>query len=129
MNNFLLISETTQKEMLDRNPNIKFLKEEEINRKIDILKNLNCDSNQIVNIISSNPNYLTLRNDKIINLIKYLTKIGFKTLNILFDSNPYILNLEKFEVEYYIDEKVKDGIELSDIIDILESNPYLFINI
>lgn len=129
MNNFLLISETTQKEMLDRNPNIKFLKEDEINRKIDILKNLNCDSNQIVNIISSNPNYLTLRNDKIINLIKYLTKIGFKTLNILFDSNPYILNLEEFEVEYYIDEKVKDGIELSDIIDILESNPYLFINI
>ena len=47
-------------------------------------------------------------------------------LNILLDSNPYILNLEVFEIEKYIYERLNKDEELEDIIDDLESNPQLF---
>ena len=47
-------------------------------------------------------------------------------LNILFDSNPYILNLEVFEIENYINSRLDSGEKLEDIIDDLDSNPILF---
>ena len=51
---------------------------------------------------------------------------GFTTLNILFDGNPYILNLDDFEIENYIENREKEGEKVEDIVDDLESNPYLF---
>ena len=47
-------------------------------------------------------------------------------LNILFDSNAYILNLVVFEIENYINNRLDSGEELEDIIDDLDSNPILF---
>ena len=63
---------------------------------------INCDENQVINIISSNPMYLDRTNDGVLRLISKLKSYGFSMLNILFDSNPYILNLEVFEIENYI---------------------------
>ena len=44
----------------------------------------------------------------------------------MFDSNPYILNFDQFEVEKYINNRINQGEILEDIVDDLESNPYLF---
>ena len=120
------ISENTIKGMIELNPNINDISENEIKEKIMILEKLNCSENQIRNIISSNALYLDRTNNEIIKLIKYLLEKGFRTLNILFDSNPYILNLEPFEIEDYINERIKKGESLEDIIDDLDSNAYLF---
>ena len=120
------ISETTIKNMLEINQEIKELPQEEIKEKVVILKSLNCANNQIINIIGSNPNYLTKTNEEIINLINFLMNYGLKCLNILFDSNPYILNLEPFEIEEYINNRKTNGEKIEDIIDDLDSNPHLF---
>ncbi len=120
------ISESTINEMIERNPEIKEITSEEINNKKYILEKIGCSNNQIINIIGSNPDYLNRTNDEIINLLKCLVDYGFKTLNILFDSNPYILNLDKFEIDNYINERISNNESLDDIIDDLDSNPILF---
>ena len=119
------ISEETIKSMLELVPEIKEITEKEIKEKEIILKTIGCKKNQIRNIISSNPFYLTNDNKEILELIKLLYNYNFSSLNILFDSNPYILNLETYEIENYINERKKEE-KLEDIIEKLESNPYLF---
>ena len=120
------ISENTIKNMLELVPTISEMSEKEIKEKELILKKINCDENQIINIISSNPTYLDKTNDIVLRLISKLKSYGFSMLNILFDSNPYILNLEVFEIENYINNRLDSGEELEDIIDDLDSNPVLF---
>lgn len=120
------ISENTIKNMLELVPSIFEMSEKEIIEKELILKKLNCDDNQIINIISSNPMYLDRTNDEVLKLINKLKEYGFSTLNILLDSNPYILNLEVFEIEKYINERLNNEEKLDDIIDDLESNPIIF---
>ena len=120
------ISENTIKNMLELVPTISEMSEKEIKEKELILKKINCDENQIINIISSNPTYLDKTNVIVVRLISKLKSYGFSMLNILFDSNPYILNLEVFEIENYINNRLDSGEELEDIIDDLDSNPILF---
>lgn len=120
------ISRNTLLSMIENNPEIKELSQEEVILKKQILESIGCNQSQIINIISSNSLYLTKTNKEIIDLINYLKEIGFSTLNILFDSNPYIFNLEPFEIKKYIIERQNEGKELEDIIDDLESNTYLF---
>jgi len=123
------ISDDAIMEMVELNPEIKDLDDNEINEKIEILKSINCNDRQIKNIISSNALYLSRLNTDIINLLNRLNSLGFNSLNILIDSNPYILNLDVFEVDNYIDKRLKNGEVLEDIVDDLEGNPSLFLDI
>ena len=120
------ISDVTLNSMLEINPEIVELSDKEIIEKEELLKSVNCTNNQILGIISSNPLFLSKTNSEINKLFSYLLGIGFTTLNILLDSNPYILNLEPFEIKKYIDSRLNNGEEIDEIIDDLDSNPYLF---
>ena len=120
------ISEKTIGQMIEICPNIKELEEKEILQKIEILKDIDCNDIEIRNIISSNPMYLDRINTDVNNLINKMNEIGFTTLNILFDGNPYILNLDWFEIEDYITRREDEGESLEDIVDDMESNPVLF---
>ena len=120
------ISDSTISQMIEICPNIVELDENEILRKIEILKNNKCDDTQIRNIISSNAEYLDRSITDIDNLINTMKELGFDYLNILFDGNPYILNLDDFEVKNYINEREQNGEELEDIVDDMSSNPYIF---
>ena len=122
----LEISEKTINQMIEACPNIKELSEREILEKIEILKKINCNNIQIRNIVSSNPMYLDRSNTDVNKLIEKMNEVGFSTLNILFDGNPYILNLDAFEIENYIKERQKNGELLEDIVDDMESNLYVF---
>lgn len=117
------LSDITIKSMLEMNPE---LTDEDIRDKNDILTHIGCSTTQFINIIGSNPLFLNRTNEEIVKLIQYLSKKGFTCLNILFDSNPYILNLEPFEIDNYIDDRFNKGETLEDIVDDLDSNPYLF---
>ena len=121
------IDENTLLTMVEMNPEIKELTNKEVLDKINLLQIINCNKRQIKNIISSNSLYLTRLNTDIKKLINYLVSIGFKDLNILFEANPYILNLDEFEVKKYIDKRIKSGELLNNIVDDLDSNPYLFL--
>ena len=120
------VSDTTLKNMIEINPEITELTNQEIIKKVEILKEINCSKAQILNIISSNPLFLSKTNGEIIKLLSFLTEMGFTSLNVLFDSNPYILNLEQFEIKNYINNRVSKGETIDEIIDDLDSNPYLF---
>ena len=122
----LEISEKTISEMIEVCPNIKELSEIEILEKIEILKKINCNNIQIRNIVSSNPMYLDRSNTDVNKLIEKMNEVGFSTLNILFDGNPYILNLDAFEIENYIKGRQKNGELLEDIVDDMECNLYVF---
>ena len=122
----LEISKRTISQMIEVCPNIKELSEKEILEKIEILKKINCSNIQIRNIVSSNPMYLDRSNTDVNKLIEKMNEVGFSTLNILFDGNPYILNLDAFEIENYIKERQKNGELLEDIVDDMESNLYVF---
>ena len=120
------ISDETLKSMIEINPEITELTNQEMIKKVEILKEINCSKTQILSIISSNPLFLSRGINEIIKLLSYLQEIGFTCLNILFDSNPYILNLEPFEIKKYINNRINQGENLDDIVDDLDSNPYLF---
>lgn len=111
--------------MLEQVPDIFNMSREEVNNKLDILKYVGCTDRHIKNIIVSNPNYLDRIDDDVLKLISYLKQIGFKNINLLFDSNPYFLNYDVFEVEDYINKQVINGMNVEDIIDVIEGNPYV----
>lgn len=123
------ISQKTINQMEEISPNIKELNEEEIKEKIDILKKIKCDEIQVRNIISSNAMYLEKSNTDIEKLINKMHELGFEMLNILFDGNPYILNLEANEIEDYIQKRQAEGEELEDIVDEMSSDPSIFTEI
>jgi len=120
------ISDNTIKNMIDLVPEIKDISSSEILEKKELLEKIKCTDYQMMNIISSNPQYLNRTNSEIINLIQKLNSLGFDTLNILFDSNPYILNLDPFEIDNYINIRLSNGELIEDIVDDLETNTYLF---
>ena len=119
------ISELDIKNMLEQTPSLLDISKEEVSEKIDILKYINCSDRNTKNIIISNPEYLERDSKDILKLIKYLNDIGFTLLNLLFDSNPYFLNYDVFEIKEYINEREKEGLLLENIIDEIESNPYI----
>lgn len=120
------IDDDTIKDMLEINPEIKDMDELDIIKKKYLLMHIGCTDRQIINIISSNPEYLSRFDEDILKLIQRLLELGFSSLNILFDSNPYILNLDDFEINSYVNQRIKNGEKLNDIVDDLDSNPYMF---
>lgn len=120
------ISESTINNMVEMCENIKELSAEEIFKKIDILKKENCDEIQIRNIISSNASYLDKSDTDINKLITKLKEYGFTNLDLLFDGNPYILNLDDFEIERYIKGRLETGELLEDIVDDMSANLFVF---
>lgn len=120
------IGETTVKEMKEICPNIIDMEKEEILEKIEILRKINCNKMQIRNIISSNAMYLDRLSTDVNKLIKKLEEMGFETLNILIEENPYILNLDDYEVENYITKRLEKGEKQKEIVEDMTLNPLLF---
>lgn len=120
------ISEKEIVNMINICNEIKNLKENEITNKILILQKLGCSNRHIRNILISNPFYLIRFDSDIVKLINKLISLGFECLNILFDTNPYILNKDSYEIDNYIKYKLKQGYLKEDIIDELESDPFIF---
>lgn len=120
------IDESSLKMMLELNPLIGELEEKDIKEKLILLSNLNCTEKQIRNIIVTNSLIYNRTNESILALIKKLFDFGFTSLNLLFDSNPFILNLDTYEIDKYINQRIKNKESLESIVDDLETNPWLF---
>ncbi len=120
------LSENTIKAMTEENAEIINLTDDEVIEKENLLRNINCSEEQVINIISSNASFLSADNSDILNLFNALTSYGFTTLNILFDANPYILNLQAYEIKNYINDRLNKNESLDMVVDDLESNPILF---
>ncbi|MBQ3385482.1 MAG: hypothetical protein IJG59_09795 [Erysipelotrichaceae bacterium] len=116
----------TISEMIEMCPEIEELTDEEILHKISMLREYNCDDDQIRDIISSNPYYLYSIDTDIIKLINKLKELGFDMINDLLEGYPYILNIDVFEIENYMWKREKKGESLEDIVDEMSGNPSLF---
>lgn len=117
-------SEFEIKEILQNNQELLDINNEEVKEKIDILKNIGCDEVIIKNIIITNIFYLNRITKDILLLINKLNSLNIKNLNIIFDSNPFLLNKDDYEIDNFINEKLNLGYTMEDIIDIIESNSF-----
>lgn len=113
------------KEIMDMFPNLKFLTNEDILNNINFLKNIGCDERQIKNIILSNPSYLYRTIEDLTSLVNKLISLNILNINLLFESNPYFLNKDAFEIDDYIKYRLSIGRKLIDIIDEIIDNPYI----
>ena len=119
------INDNDMKYILEQLPEILETKEQDIEEKIYLLEYIGCNERHIRNIIISNPLYLDRITSDIIKLINKLNNYGFTNLDLLFDSNPFLLNKDAFEIEEYINQRLSKNNSLEDIIDEFETNPYI----
>lgn len=116
------IDEINLKYMMETNPEIKELTDEEILEKIELLRQIGCSDNNIKNIIISNPWYLDRCSIDVIEFIKKLMFLGLTRIDLLINDNPYLLNVDVFELEEFIDKLTKENYTLEEIIDMFEEN-------
>ena len=105
--------------MMNTNDSIDTVSDKDIYELIDILKNVGCNETHIKNIILCNPFYLTRDVLKVHRLIQKLYEIGCSYLYLLFDSNPYILNLNDSDLNKLYNKKIHEGFTREEIIDFI----------
>ena len=108
------------KNMMDTNDSIDTVYDKDIYELIEILEKVGCSEEQIKNIFLCNPFYLTRKVFDVHNLIKKLYEVGCSHLNLVFDSNPYLLNLQDEEIEVLVNKKIHEGFTKSEIVDYIE---------
>ena len=99
------VSEEEISNMIDLYKEIETLEDHDVLNKIKILKDINCSDKEILNIIISNPEYLILLDEDVLTTLNKLKDLGYNDLNILIDSDPYILSLEEYEIKNYLEEE------------------------
>jgi len=119
------INDSELKELININKEIISLTEYEIKELLDILVYINCNEKQIKNIILCNPFYLSRIKEDVEDLINKLKEYSFNELNLLFESNPLLLNKNDFEIEDYIKNRLKEDISLEKVIEEIENNPFI----
>ena len=95
-------NENEIKGMVSINSEILDLSIEQIKGLVDILENIGCKDYHIKNIITANPYYLSRSTTDINNLINKLLSLGITRLETTFDSNPWLLNKDAYEIDEYI---------------------------
>ena len=108
--------------MMDTNEDISLVSDNDVNEVINLLKDNNCSIDTIKNIFICNPFTITNNINDTIKLIDKLKELGFKNINLLFDSNPYILNISDKTIEKLYNKKRDEGLEKSEILDFISYN-------
>lgn len=108
--------------MMDTNSLIENINDNNIKSIISILEKVNCNLDDIKNILICNPFCITNNINDINNLIDKLKDIGIIELNKLFRTNPYILNISDKELDKLYNEKKEVGLNKEEIIDYINYN-------
>lgn len=108
--------------LMDSNEDISLVSDNSVNEIIKLLKDNNCSNNTIKNIFICNPFVITNNIIDTAKLINKLKELGFTNINLLLDSNPYILNISDKELEKLYNKKKDEGLKSSEIIDFISYN-------
>ena len=113
--------------LMDTNEEISSVSDNHVSDIIKLLESINCDKNEIKNILICNPFCLSnsiksLKKTIIIISSILLNEFGFIYLNLLFSNNPYILNMSDKELEKLYNKKKEDGLTKEEIIDFISYN-------
>ena len=111
------LNENEIKNIITTNNEVMDLSDEEIKSLISILVNVGCKDYHIKNIIIANPYYLSRSITDVNNLISKLSLLGITHLETTFDSNPWLLNKDAYEIDEYIKDEQFKGLSLDEIID------------
>ena len=98
----------------------------DVKGNIELLKLFGFSLKEIKNIVIANPMFLNNMKKDTLDLLNYLKEeLNITYLNLLFDSNPFLLSKEKFEIKEFVNKQEKEGLTKEDIKDLIESNPYV----
>ena len=87
------------KNMIDSNPEINNIEEKELENIIKYLHEIGCSKKIIINILITNPFFITRSLEDIIKEIEKLKEIGMNHIELLLDKNPYLLNFSYKEID------------------------------
>lgn len=108
--------------LMDTNEDISLVSDNDVNEIIKLFKDNNCSNDTIKNIFICNPFTITNSITDTNKIIDKLKELGFKNINLLFDSNPYILNMSDKLIEKLYNKKKEEGLEKSEIMDFISYN-------
>ncbi|MBR3146368.1 MAG: hypothetical protein IKF47_03800 [Bacilli bacterium] len=108
--------------LMDSNEDISLVSDNDVNEIINILKNNNCSNDTIKNIFICNPFSITNSIIDTNKLIDKLKELGFNNINLLLDTNPYILNMSDKSLEKLYNKKKEEGLNKDEIIDFISYN-------
>ena len=108
--------------LMDTNEDISYVEDNDVNEIIKLFKDNNCSNDTIKNIFICNPFTITNSITDTNKIIDKLKELGFKNINLLFDSNPYILNMSDKLIEKLYNKKKEEGLEKSEILDFISYN-------
>ena len=107
------------KNMMDTNIEIDNINDNNLSMLINILKNIGCFDMQIKNILVANPFYLNRKEEDVRKLINKMEKINMNNLQTVFDSNPFLLNLDVKEFDSIVRRKKSEGLDDDEIVDFI----------
>ena len=107
--------------MLLDNPDISDITDNSILTIINYLVDNGCSNSQIRNILIANPYILSSDLDEISILIDRFKKL-FDNINLLFDSNPFILNWNLKKLNNFISKMIDSDYSMEYIYDYLLNN-------
>ena len=110
------------KNMMDANDDLENVLDQDILDLINILIDVGCHEEHIMNIFNCNPFVLSKDINEIKLLIEKLKSLKIKHLYIVFDSNPYLLNLTANEIENIYNDKIDEGLNSEEIADYFYHN-------
>jgi hypothetical protein len=102
--------------MMNSNPEINDISDKDVSEVIGILKGIDCSKDQIMNILVTNPFVLTCELTEIKKIIVKFLDFGLD-LAFLFDTNPFLLNINYKEIDATIKKKTKMGCSNEEIRD------------
>ena len=105
------------KNMMDTNDELENVPDNNILELINILTGVGCHEEHIMNIFICNPLVLSSELSNIKKIIKKLNDLKLKHLYMVFDSNPYLLNMTVEDIENFYKEKIDSGLTAEEIAD------------
>ena len=114
------------KELTEMNPDLESMDEKDIENSILFLRDLECPDGTIRNIILSDAFYLSRMITDLEKTVHKLKEIGFMKFEIidLIDSYPFILEIDDFEIDKFVEKKLSEGMPLIDICESIIYDPY-----
>lgn len=113
------------KDMMDTNQDLESINDNDILELINILIDVGCHEEHIMNIFTCNPLLLSRDITQIKKLIKKLKNLKFKKIYMLLDSNPYLLNMNEDELEKEYNDRLDQGLSHEEAIDYFYHNTVL----
>ena len=110
------------KNMMDTNDSIESIPDKEILEFLNILTDIGCHEEHIMNILSCNPFSISRNNFEIKKLFNKLNEIGIKDICSLIDSNPYILNLNDIDIDVICNKLISDGLSENELANYFYNN-------